>query len=206
MKGSEMNKTLLFQYIEEAVNSIGENGEPDFTCRCKLRNLLGKEVIEGKQDGVIWFTAEILAAQKVLPIWEAAFPSDDMPAKLLYASAKHLLQPGPITIPEIDIWVFRSYLDGISSLDQENSSAAHVGYTCWIVACHVLLDMGIPLECKPEVELDMEEWDAPFHGSLPYSGGAVWEEADIIKGPIKRQEYWEWFFREAIPQAVARFY
>jgi hypothetical protein len=199
-----MNKNLLFQYIEEAVNSIDDNGEPDFTCRCKLRKLLSKEVVEGKQAGVIWFTAEILAAQKVLPIWEAAFPSDDMPIKLLYASAKHLLQPGEITISEKDMWVFISYLDGISSLDEEDSSPAYVGYTCWVTASKVLLGIGIPPECKPETELDMEEWDASFHGSIAYSGGAVWDEGG--GNPVKRREYWEWFFREAIPQAVSRFY
>jgi hypothetical protein len=200
-----MNKNLLFQYIQEALNSIDDNGEPDFICRCKLRKLLGEEVVEGKQAGVIWFTAEILAAKKVLPIWEVTFPSEDMPAKLLYDAEKQLLHPGAITIPKENVWALRAYLDSVSLPENEAFPSLYVGYTCWIAACHVLLDMGIPPNCHPETELDMEDWDASFHASLAYSGGAIWEEADVIKGPIKRREYWEWFLREAIPQAVSRF-
>jgi hypothetical protein len=199
-----MNKNLLFQYIQEAVNSIDDNGEPYFTWRCKLRNLLGKEVIEGKQAGVIWFTAEIFAAQKVLPIWKAAFPSEDMPAKLLYEAKKQLSQPRAITISEKDMWEFRADLDDISLPDEEDFSPLWTGFACWTAASNVLLDIEIWPECKPEIELDPELWDASFHASAAYSGGAIWEEG--VGDPVKRREYWEWFLREAIPQAVSQFY
>jgi hypothetical protein len=201
-----MNKNLLFQYIQEAVNSIDDNGEPDFTWRCKLRNLLGKEVVEGKQDGIVWLMAEIIAAKKVLPIWEAAFPSDDMPAKMLYAAAKQLLQAGAITISEKDMWVFRTHLDGISLPDEEDFSPLYAGHACWTAASKVLLGIGIWPDCDPETALDIELWDASFFASTAYSGGAVWAETDVVRGPIKRREYWEWFLLQAIPQAVARFY
>jgi hypothetical protein len=204
MKGCEMNKNLLFQYLQEALNSIGDNGEPDIIYRCKLRNLLGKEVVEGKQTGVIWLMAEILAAKKVVPIWKVSFPSEDMPIKLLYDAEKQLLQPEKINIPKENVWALRAYLDSVSLPEDEAFPSLYVGYTCWIAACHVLLDMGIPPECEPEAELDPEDWDASFHASLAYSEGTVWEES--VGGPIKRREFWEWFLREAIPQAVSRFY
>jgi hypothetical protein len=203
MRGCEMNKNLLFQYIQEALNSIDENGEPDFTCRCKLRNLLGKEVVAGKQASVIWLLAEIIAAKKILPIWEAAFPSEDMPIKLLYEAEKHLLQPKEITISEKDMRAFRADLDDISLPDEEDFSPLYAGYACWTAASKVLLGIGIWPDCDPETELDPEEWDASFFASLAYSGGAIWEEG--VGNPVKRREYWEWFFREAIPQAVSQF-
>jgi hypothetical protein len=204
MKGCEMNKNLLFQYIQEALNSIDDNGEPDFTYRCKLRKLLGEEVVEGKQAGVIWLTAEILTAKKVLPIWKAYFPSDDMLVKLLYEAEKQLLQPKKITTPYEKVGEVRVYLESISLRDEEDFSPVYAGYACWAAVGNVLLDIEIWPECKPELELDIELWDASFFASLAYSGGAVWEES--VGGPIKRREYWEWFLREAIPQAVSRFY
>jgi hypothetical protein len=206
MKGCEMNKNLLFQYIQEAVNSIGDNGEPDFICRCKLRKLLSKEVVEGKRASVIWLLAEILAAKKVVPFWEAAFPSDDMPVKLLYDAGKQLLQPEAITISKENMWAVKAYLESISLPDKEDFSPLYAGFSCWAAAGNVLLDIEIWPECKPEIELDVELWDASFFASLAYSGGAIWEETDVVRGPIKRREYWEWFFREAIPQAVSQFY
>jgi hypothetical protein len=204
MKGCEMNKNLLFQYIQEALNSIDDNGEPDFTCRCKLRKLLSKEVVAGKQDCVIWLMAEILAAKKVVPIWKAAFPSEDMLVKLLYEAEKQLLQPGAITISEKDMWEFRTYLDDISLPDEEDFSPLYAGFACWTAASNVVLGVEVPPNCQPKTELDPEEWEASLHASAAYSGGAVWNES--VGGPIKRREYWEWFFREAIPQAVSRFY
>jgi hypothetical protein len=204
MKGSEMNKTLLFQYIQEALNSIDSNGEPDFIWRCKLRNLLSKEIVVRKQPSVIWLTAEILAAKKVLPIWEAAFLLEDMPIKLLYEAEKQLSQPGAITISEKDMWEFRTDLDDISLPDEEDFSPLWAGFACWTAASKVLLGIGIWPDCDPETKLDPGEWDASFHASAAYSGGAVWEEG--VGDPVKRREYWEWFLREAIPQAVSQFY
>jgi hypothetical protein len=206
MKGCEMNKNLLFQYIQEALNSIGSNGEPDFTCRYKLRKLLSEEVVAGKRTSVIWLTVEILAAKKVLPIWEAAFPSEDMPIKLLYEAEKQLLQSKEITISEKDMRAFRADLEEKLFLDEEVFPSVYAGFTCWVAASKVLLGIGIWPDCDPETALDMELWDASFFASTAYSGGAVWAETDVVRGPIKRREYWEWFLREAIPQAVSRFY
>jgi hypothetical protein len=199
-----MNKNLLFQYIQEALNSIDDNGEPDFTCRCKLRNLLSKEVVVGKRASVIWLTVEILAAKKVLPIWKAAFPSNDIPIKFLYEAEKQLVQPEVITYPDKNMWAVKANLQSISLQDEEDFSPLYAGYACWTAASKVLLGIGIWPDCDPETELDVELWDASFFASLAYSGGAIWEEG--IGDPVKRREYWEWFFREAIPQAVSRFY
>jgi hypothetical protein len=204
MKGCEMNKNLLFQYIEEAVNSIGDNGEPDFICRCKLRKLLSKEVVAGKRTSVIWLTVEILAAKKVLPIWEAAFPSNDIPIKFLYEAEKQLVQPEVITYPDKNMWGVKANLQSISLPDEEDFSPLYAGYACWTAASKVLLGIGIWPDCDPETELDVELWDASFFASLAYSGGAIWEEG--VGDPVKRREYWEWFLREAIPQAVSQFY
>jgi hypothetical protein len=155
---------------------------------------------------VIWLMAEILAAKTAVPIWEAAFPLEDMPVKLLYEAEKQLLHPEAITIPKENMWALRAYLDEKLYLDEEDSPSVYAGFTCWMAAGNVILGVEVSPNCKPETELDMEEWDASFHASLPYSGGAIWAETDVVNGPIKRREYWEWFLREAIPQAVSRFY
>jgi hypothetical protein len=82
----------------------------------------------------------------------------------------------------------------------DNFAPAAAGFAVWAAANAIL--GNIPLvDAASELDDDPDGWDASFHGSVAWSGAATWEpdpgDAD------RRREYWTWWLREPVSQALA---
>jgi|SRR5579871_1340328 len=140
-----------------------------------------------------------LTLNHVLPIWTKAFPDDDTPQRAL-KEAKHWIEHRPSN--EHVEKQTGSYWDHLDELaNQTNDMAVGVGY-----AAAQLLETALDDEPFDPEDLDIEATDhkefamndTTFFAAAAYADGMT---SNREGDPKKRREFWEWWLREAVPQA-----
>jgi hypothetical protein len=142
----------------------------------------------------------LLGVEKVLPLWEAATAGDLPPQRLLRQARDVLLGHGDREQIEREGWDVIGYMDMIAFA--EAPSAAMVGLAAYRALGVALLDEPFdPAKIDyDETNADRDPWStggAEF-AAWAAANGAPWNEESE---PADRLAYWEWWLREAVPQA-----
>ncbi|OPX86540.1 MAG: hypothetical protein A4E53_02973 [Pelotomaculum sp. PtaB.Bin104] len=146
----------------------------------------------------------ILAAQMVLPIWNKFYPSDDLPYRCIDLARQVLNK----NLDENVAWeqrnMFWSKLIDKGNRDQENQVVQGVGFSAVQVLTTALRDeIFEPLKIDlnlTDADIDPEAMDSSFFAAAAYANGAIWNSGS---DSLKRQKFWEWWLKEAVPMAWA---
>ncbi|UQS24842.1 immunity protein Imm5 [Amycolatopsis thermalba] len=136
---------------------------------------------------------ELLCAERVQPIWDAAFPGDDRPRRLLGA-ARSGPADGSLKQAVRDV---HTHLDNLSL---RGGTAVSAGLAAWAVARNLVFGRpGEPGDVDGEIDLDPDDWSPCFYAASAAAGGPVWLDGS---DPVARREFWRWYLLEAVPRAA----
>lgn len=159
---------------------------------------LGDELGLKKRAVLAKFTIE-----KVLPIWESTFPDDNTPGKILSEVAQIL--DGSLSFSSEDaskhVRDFWEWVQDIAASDNQ-LTALNVGFGAVKLITTALFDelfdsKNIDYNCT-DADVDSYDADCSYYAAAAYSNGTVWEEDSDAS---KRKEFWEWWLKEAVPEA-----
>jgi Immunity protein Imm5 len=142
----------------------------------------------------------VAAIQKVLPLWEAVYPSDRSPHAALELVEKVLAGSVPAAVATREADRLWTYYDDLSYKDATDVSVVAVGYGAVQAIREALSDA--PFGCEDvndatkNIEVDPYAFDAAFLASAAYAGGATWQPESDAK---KRLEFWKWWLTTAVP-------
>lgn len=147
----------------------------------------------------------MLATQHVLPKWQALWPADDMPQRLVRAADE-------LTSGMLDPQVAREFWDAMwARLEELMSEPAYqsatyqdplsVGVSAAFTLSAALHDEQFdPARIDyalADTDTDVFSKDAAFWASTAYAG-PIWEPTT---DPQQRRSFWEWWLTEAVPAA-----
>lgn len=142
----------------------------------------------------------ILSIEKVLPTWVAAAHGNTLPQDLMRHAREELLGLGEREKLEQEVSDALGYLDAAAFATGD--VAIFVGFAAARALGVALLDE--PFDAKHinyEVRnADRDPWstDTAEFAACAAANGAAW---DASSDPTKRLAFWEWWLRDAIPQA-----
>ena len=175
--------------LEAALSTIQRDGEIPWMVRNRLR-----QWVERQSES--WPAIELLAAERVLPIWTARH-APGRPAELIESARAVLQQVGDQQSLERAADEFQLVLDELiyqANGDVRQLVPVYAGFAAWAAAAAVLSPSR--RDMATELESDPLDWTASFHGSLAEAGGATWEGS--IGDAGRRRAYWTWWLTEAL--------
>lgn len=136
---------------------------------------------------------ELLCAQRVRPVWDAAFPGDDEPMRLLAAA-----QAGPAAAGlKQAVRDAHTHLDNLSL---RGGTAVSAGLAYWAVARNLVFGRPEePGDVDGEMDLDPDDWSPCFYAANAAANGPTWLDGS---DPAARREFWRWYLLEAVPTAA----
>lgn len=144
-----------------------------------------------------------LTIEKVLPVWESTFPDDNTPGKILN-EVRQILD-GSLSFSSEDasehIRDFWEWIEDIEAPDDQ-LTALDVGFGLVKLITTALFDElfnteDIDYDCT-DADVDSYDADCSYYAAAAYSNGTVWDEDS---DDSKRKEFWEWWLKEAVPEA-----
>ncbi|MGH9281181.1 MAG: Imm5 family immunity protein, partial [Acidimicrobiales bacterium] len=142
---------------------------------------------------------DLLAVERVKPIWNAAYPGDGAVDEVIDAARKVLdgeQSAEWATQLQSRTWV--ALLDRMSA--DQKFSAGDVGQAVCAALSTAAHDKPYD-DLPPDVDdydLDSDAWDASFLAAMAAAGGEV---GSPVASDERRREFWEWYLREAVPSA-----
>lgn len=173
-------------------------GDLPLALRRRLWAALGPLDTEGRKRRA---RLAIASARHVLPAWDAAYPGDGTPERLL-ALAEAVIAG---SADEVSCARYRalalSHFDSLSSLAAAPIVVA-AGYAAAQALAAALFDEAFdPERIDPAVsdnELDPMERDASYLAAVVSAGGPPWHSSTSA---ARRRAFWEWWLHEAVPAA-----
>jgi len=151
----------------------------------------------------------VMTVYHVLPIWEEAFPGDMLPRQALEEATRVIQQPHPQKKSSKVTKTIDKYWDHVEELMNEtNRIEGSVG-----LASVRALSLSVYDDFATEEEVDFKILDSDeftsnnteFYAAAAYANGPVYPiRAASNSNPEKRQEFWEWWLRVAVPEAWNR--
>src|SRR5215813_13350294 len=192
----------LEQAIRTASEALktNERGELLLPARKRLWAAMGSRIVVGSKailgPGVRRRTRlALLTTERVLSIWEQTFPTNLGPKHMLATAEEYLAQ----RIDFKTAWDLKNRFWG--KLENLGSIAVTVGFAaCQVVTTALNDERFNPEDIETELfdhNLDPYEWDASFYASVAYAGSAPWEAES---NSTRREEFWEWYIKEAVPR------
>ena len=150
----------------------------------------------------------LLSARKVLPIWYEQRPNDPWPEQLM-ATAESIVQGH--ASKEAGFALAQRAFDrvvalgsewrgpGTAEINEYAQSAAEAAVQALYEASGIF-HLSKPQDAREnETNADLDPWssDPALWAEMAYTGG-VWDPASDLQ---RREEFWEWWLFEAIPQA-----
>lgn len=153
---------------------------------------------------------DLLTVKRVLPLWQAIWPSNTLPQQAT-AQAEKLLRGAPAQ-RDAAYQDIREYWGVFSDFNTEenpqDAKESMVLFAAIKALCRATYDMSFdpaqpPAEIKPgQFMLDGQvgpfNRDAAFDASVAAANGLPW---DSTSSPQRRRAFWEWWLREAVPAA-----
>ena len=144
----------------------------------------------------------ILTARHVLPIWNKFYLNNDLPGRSINLALKMFNEK----VEEETAWKERNMsweqLLEMGNLDEKYQNVHGAGFSAVQALTTSLRDeIFDPLEINLELtdaDIDPDEMDASFFASVAFAKGPVW---DPDSDSLKRKEFWEWWIKEAVPNA-----
>jgi hypothetical protein len=173
--------------LQRIADGLPDSGEPSYADRTRVRAGVAA-------DGVApLLRLEQLCARRAYPAWQALFPDDDEPMRLL---ERALAGPADADLPRA-LNALNTKLDDVLGDGPDAFTATYAGFACLTGARHAV-DGEIhdqPSE-RGEIEVSPLEWAPCFLASLVAAGGATWEDDTDTEA---RRAYWRWYLLEAVP-------
>jgi hypothetical protein len=136
--------------------------------------------------------------QKVLPLWQAVFPNDDVPHKALETSVSYLqgcLTESDIKVQLSSVW---EHCDALCWRHADSQNVIAVGYAAAQVIREAASERHFGCDSSGKEASDSEvsplDHDAAFCASIAYAGGAP---TTSTSDGAKRLEFWLWWLRAA---------
>lgn len=196
-----MNRCTMTRELDDAI-ARGEQAlsPPHFDLplvnRWEIWNALGPRDAGTFGDGhARRATLGILAAEKVLPIWDAWRPGDDRPRRFLDAT-RQALAAASAPVLDADLGLFDVELDNLATTPGNDAKLA-VGWAA--VAAYRVLLHDEPHMTQPPVEPVLDPPDPAFEAARAAAGGWIFSAA---ADSTKRREFWRWWLHEAVPAAA----
>jgi hypothetical protein len=144
----------------------------------------------------------VLTVEKVLPIWESAFPQDLTPHYALTLMDKLMVGAITSSAAEKERDDLESHYDSLD-YHEEMKNAVMVGYAAKAALTGALWDGLFGCEDVNEelkdIDVDAYEDDPSLPASLAYCGGPTW---DPDSDSQKRLEFWTWWLTSAVRSAA----
>jgi hypothetical protein len=160
-------------------------------------------VMDTTVDHRIYKRLAIATAQFVLPVWQQAWPTDDFPSRVLN-TAESLLSG---TFSRVQATVIAE--EGWEKLEQLGYSFGNIAVHRALYAGNAAVEALFAVLDRPpfnqadigesDTDADLDPWssDTALWAVTAYSGGTWEASADLSK----RQEFWSWWLKKAIPTA-----
>ena len=136
-----------------------------------------------------------LAAERVLPIWEARWPTRD-PHRMLAVSDAYLAG----TTTWKDAWraqnAFGGGLQNVGDVSEADMYTLYPGHAAIDVVLTALKD--VDCDASDDLDAELDEWDGSFYAAAAFAGEMPW---DARASSGRRSDFWEWYLREAVPAA-----
>ncbi|MGH9277703.1 MAG: Imm5 family immunity protein [Acidimicrobiales bacterium] len=185
--------------VARRVLAESPTGELPLSVRRAIWDALGEAPMPGSAGHRRRAALDLLAAERVKPVWESAYPTDPTVDEVLDASRQ--VAQGERPAPWADDIANRAevhVLDLTSADRQFNAgSAGDAAVAALYAAAHDRDHDDLPADAD-DYDLDSEDWDAGFLAALALAGGEV---GDPAASDVRRREFWEWYLREAVPAA-----
>jgi hypothetical protein len=151
-----------------------------------------------------WLSAEIMAVEHVLPLWEQEFPNEETPRRLL-AEAGHFLRDS-LDLKTAGILAF--------SFPEDTGSRRPVEYVLGgalralefaVRAGSSQASLNSLRRNKSLTNRQLEfphDWDAALCASVAYADDA---SLCAVHGRGRRRQFWEWWLTEVVPKAFETF-
>jgi hypothetical protein len=173
--------------LQQIADNLPDNGEPTYADRTRVR----ADVAAGDQAALL--RLEELCARRAYPAWQAMFPDDDEPMRLL---ERALRSPADADLPRA-LNALNTKLDDVLGEGPEAFTATYAGFACMTGARHAVEgEIHDQPSDQGEIEVSPLEWAPDFLASLVAAGGATWEEGTDTEA---RKAYWRWYLLEAVP-------
>lgn len=194
----------LRQIIEVAYSSVLEHPQQDLTLgyRHAIWAAMGpRSKPSEKAAGSGWqrrANLAILSAKQVLPIWERIWPDDNAPHTTLAKAEGVLNRSINPKRANRDYGLFWTYMDNLMC-QTEHKHPVMVGYSAAKALVAALFDEKFDPSSidygLTDADVDAYDYDAAFAASVAYANGPIW---DPLSDSNKRQDYWEWWLKEAV--------
>jgi hypothetical protein len=144
-----------------------------------------------------------LTIEKVFPMWKSAFPDDNTPRKI--SKEVDQILDGSLSFSPEDasehVRGFWEWIEDIEASDDE-LTALNVGFGFVKLITTALFDelfdsKNIDYDCT-DADVDSYDSDCSYYAAAAYSNGTVWDEDSDAS---KRKKFWEWWLKEAVPEA-----
>jgi hypothetical protein len=176
--------------LERLAAALPSHGELPYQERRRIRQKIAAQSPESLTQ------LEVMCAQHSLPVWQARFPDNLCPRKLL-DEASHQPQKSSL----VSEWqLLKTNLDDLFEMGDEFFPAIYAGFAYWAAARDLIGCQPAEPDVSSELEIDPELWSPCFFASLAVAGGAVWES---VGQATQRRDYWEWYLLAAIPSCLS---
>lgn len=210
-----MISSELSKVIDDAVRGVSRHPERRLSLALRKRvwAALGPRLSDGEDAprGVGLrrrTTLAILCARRVLPSWERVFPGDRQPHMLLTAARLYRdeeLERYAAWDKMNDFWAVLESL-----LATEEPGWATLAGCAAAKAVKVSIydelfdteDEADGAEDGPDRAADFYEWDAALYASMSHSREGYYDETSSSS---RREEFWMWYLREAVPASINAF-
>ncbi|MFZ5445612.1 MAG: Imm5 family immunity protein [Myxococcota bacterium] len=142
------------------------------------------------------------AAQHVLPVWQARWPTDGLPAGLLQHAFALLHGDGDAAHARAALDEALTHLDDVSYQSTDKMSVA-AGYAA-LRALTDALTGGAPDEAAAaalDEDVSPEAHDAAYLASVAWAGGPPWHPGASAE---RRRAFWRWWLSEAAAVGAGR--
>lgn len=186
--------------LKEAESKIDSQGQLSLAVRYQLQKTI-EELSLQEHENAGYFRHSRLAiacAHKNIALLDRYPAARKMADAILTNAALALSSQFELPTLESQNNKLHTEIINLINLGEAALQAVYAGMACF-AACGTVL-YGVDLEAQPtdqgEIDIDPDDWDAAFYGSLAESGSAAWENKG---GQEARAAYWAWYLKKAVP-------
>jgi hypothetical protein len=178
---------------------------PGFRCRV-YRSFEETDTPQSKKVGLNRrVKLATLTIEKVMSLWEVAFPTDRTPHQALACVENILAGSLSTTAAEQEGGRLWAHCDDLSWRHEDKQSVIMVGYGA-VQAIREASSADGPFGCEQvdesttDIDVDPYTHDSAFCAAIAYSGGVPWQTNSDVE---KRREFWTWWLTSAVRVAMA---
>lgn len=192
-----------YEMIDAAIRMVEADVRHDLSAGTRCRLLSSFDNGNGALGKVRRTHVAVVSIEKVLPIWETAFPIDRSPQVAIEIA--NLVVAGKIDTSEAErqfgsLW---SHCDALSFYHPDKQNGIMVGYG----AAQAIRESfshdhaAYPNAAEGATDIDIEPYDndASYFAAVAYCDGPPW---DTSSSATRRFEFWNWWLKVVLPTTM----